>query len=67
MKELLQKIMSEVDWEGMDYFMTKNAIPKEHKQTPLGISVAAYISSRSSLELMLRSLCEEHNVKCKID
>ena len=66
MKALLQKIMSEMDWDGLDFFMSENADPKDFKGTPLSDLVPAYLEKRQELEMMLRALCEEYEVECKL-
>lgn len=66
MKEKLQKIMSEIDWDGLDYFMSESANPEDFQGTPLSDLVPAYLEKRQELEMMLRALCEEHGVECKL-
>ena len=63
MKALLQKLMSEIDWDGLEFFVTEGSNPDDFKGTPLADVVPKYIKARQELDLMLRALCEEHGVE----
>ena len=63
MKALLQKLMSEIDWDGLEFFVSEASNPQDLKGTPLADVVPAFIKARQDLDLMLRALCEEHGVE----
>ncbi len=63
MKELLKKIVKEMEWDGFEFFFTENFKPEHVQGTPLSDLVPNFIKARQDLDVMLRALCEEQGIE----
>lgn len=60
LRSRLIKIMEQVGWDGLDYFLTVSA---DYKGTPIEEKIDAYIKAHQELSIAIGLVCIEHKVK----